>query len=269
MSGIEYYHIKGYIAPEVAPGGAEISNKMEAELDIPTAPMYRDLDTYNGRCAVWLKHIVLANTDFIESTTIRNFQRTNCPILVMRGCPSLNQIGLEVNRGQNWPDGSNPLGLSAGAIRMETRGGFRDASFYCPFNTTHLDISDNSGLVSADFRLQPASDQDGGGAGGTGDGTGLNAPASTMLIDNAKYMTEYLNPMVGNMADAVIINNIWGKRQTFAFEGTRKNVFNAGQVDAFANYYSDISFEIVIQPLKNEPIYRGMPESDKQRLLQN
>jgi hypothetical protein len=265
MSGIEYYHIKGYIAPAALRGVA--SPQAEAELDIPTAPMYRDLESYNGKCAIWLKHICLANTDLAEAGTIRNFQRTNCPMLVMKGCPSLNQIGLKVNRGLLWPGGSSPLAIAAGATRMETRGGFRDATFYCPFNATHLDINGTSGLLGEDFKITGATTVDSGASGGTGAGDGNNAPAQFHMIDNAKFMTEYINPSVGNMADAVIVNNIWGKRQTFAFEGSRKGIFNAGQVDSFIDYYGDISFELVIQPLKNEPIYRGLPDDDKQRRI--
>jgi hypothetical protein len=262
MSGTEYYHIKGYIAPEEEKTGA--STKMEALLDLPTAPMYRDLDTYNGKCAIWLKHICLANADGAEGAIIRTFFSQVCPVLVMKGCPSLNQLGLVVNRGLNWNTAppSSPFLLSAGSSRLEGRGGFRDASFYCPFNSAHLDIAGAVAGGGAFVGDQLALVGNGTGAGGSD-----NYPATRLLLDNAKYFTEYSNPSVGNMADAVIVNNIWGKRQLFAFEGFKKGVFNAAQVESFANYFGDISFELVIQPLKNEPIYRGLPDDDKQRRL--
>ena len=69
------------------------------------------------------------------------------------------------------------------------------------------------------------------------------------------------------MADAGIVNNLWGKRQTFTFCGLRKNKFNAGQIEHILNYEGDVSFELVVQPLKNEPIYRGLPDDEKQRRL--
>ena len=268
MSGIDYYHIKGYIVPETTKA-TNASTKMEAELNLPTAPMYRDGESYNGRSAIWLKHIVIGNVDGAEALAIRAMLRSSCPVLTMKGCPSLNQIGLEVNRGQNNPDGSSTTVLGAGSSRLEARGGFRDATFICPFNATHLEISDGvgGGLLNSEILNQPASAADGGGAGGTGAGTGANAPAHTQYLDNAKFFTEYYNQSVGNMADAVIVNNLWGKRQTFAFEGFKKNIFNAGQVESFDSYYGDISFELVIQPLKNEPIYRGLPDDDKLRRL--
>lgn len=257
MSEPEYYHIKGYIFPEAEKGNP--SNKMEVEVDIPTAPMYRDLDTYNGKCAIWLKHIVLGNADAGQGAIIRAFLSQTQPVLVMKGTPSLNQIGLEVNRGQLYPNGSHPFLPSVASSRVEARGGFRDATFYCPFNTSHLDFdnSGDGGVKDADRFVSAAV--------GAGDGTAGNAPASSLLIDNAKYYTEYFNPMVGNMADAVIVNNIWGKRQVIAFEGFKKLLFNGGQVQSLPDYHGDISFELVIQPLKNEPIYRGMPTDEKER----
>ena len=260
MSGIEYYHIKGYMAPTANP-----SDKMEAELDMPTAPMYKDLDSYSGRCAVWLKYFSVASISGTQTGILRNFMDTTTPTLLMRGCPSLNQLTLRVNRGQNWLDGTSPLALGAGAFARDTEGGFRDAQFTIPFNYSHMEFTTEAGILVGDIKHFPAADGDGGVAGGTGDGTGNNAPAASTLIDNAKYFTEYYNPNCGNMADAVIVNNLWGKRQIFTFCGLRKNKFNAGQIEHILNYEGDCSFELVIQPLKNEPIYRGLPDDEKQR----
>lgn len=258
MSGAEYFHIKGYIFPEGEKAGTG-SKKMEAEFDIPTSPMYRDLDTYNGKCAIWLKHICLGNADSDQGAFIRAFITQLQPVLVMKGTPSLNQIGLMVNRGLAYPNGSSPFGRSVASSREETRGGFRNATFYCPFNSTHLDSDASAvgGVKDADRFVSVAV--------GTGAGTAGLAPASSLLIDNAKHFTEYFNPMVGNMADAVIVNNIWGSRQTIAFEGFKKQLFNGAQVESAGDYFGDISFELVIQPLKNDPIYRGMPLDEKER----
>ena len=257
MSGIDYYSFSGQIVPQTDP-----NLKVETELNMPTAPMYRDLETYNGRCAVWLKHIgISGNIGAAQlSQFVRVFLNETTPIFVMKGCASLNQMSLKANKGNNFIDGSTSQGLTVGSVRTEARGGFRDATFLCPFNTNHLELDNADGIESGDLYHQVASNANGGGAGGTGDGTGGNAPASTIMIDNAKYFTEFHNPSVGNMGEAVIVNNLWGSSITFALEGMKKNKFFAGQVIPLRNYEADVNFEIVVKPLKNEPIYRGLPD---------
>ncbi len=263
MSGIDYYSFSGQIVPQTNP-----NLKVETELNMPTAPMYRDLETYNGRCAVWLKHIGVSGDSGIAQVAqfFRDFLNETTPIFVMKGCASLNQMSLKANKGNNFIDGSTSQGITAGSVRTEARGGFRDATFVCPFNTNHLSFDNaGGGLSVGDFFNQVASNANGGGAGGTGDGTAGNAPAHTILIDNMKYFTEYHNPSVGNIGEAVIVNNLWGSPITFALEGMKKNKFFAGQVVPLRNYEADVNFEIIVKPLKNEPVYRGLPEDDKNR----
>lgn len=256
MSGIDYYSFSGQIVPQTNP-----NVKVETQLNIPTAPMYRDLETYNGRCAVWLKHIGFCGRSANQNAgTIRDFLNETTPIFVMKGCASLNQIALQTNKGQPYIDGTDSQVFAFPSLRTEARGGFRDATFLCPFNTNHLELNNGDGLEAGDFYHQVASDANGGGAGGTGDGTGVNAPASTLLLDNAKFFTEYHNPSVGNMGEAVIVNNLWGSSINFTLEGIKKSKFFAGQVVGLRNYEADVNFEIVVKPLKNEPIYRGLPD---------
>ncbi len=250
MSGIDYYSFSGQIVPQADP-----NVKVETELNMPTAPMYRDLETYNGRCAVWLKHIAISGDIGAEQNagTVRNFLNETTPIFVMKGCASLNQIALQTNKGLPYIEGTDSQTFAFPSLRTEARGGFRDATFLCPFNTNHLELNNADGLETGDLYHQVASNANGGGAGGDGGGAGVNAPASTILVDNAKFFTEYHNPNVGNMGEAVIVNNLWGSSITFTLEGIKKNKFFAGQVVGLRNYEADVNFEIVVKPLKNEP----------------
>lgn len=267
MSGIDYYSFSGQIVPQTNP-----NVKVETELNMPTAPMYRDLETYNGRCAVWLKHIGISGDTGIAQVAqfIRDFLNETTPIFVMKGCASLNQMSLKANKGNNFIDGTTSQGLTAGSVRTEARGGFRDATFLCPFNTNHLELTNADGIEQGDIYHQVAREAS-ATAGipdarnpplgdGSGDGTQGNAPAHTIMIDNAKFFTEYYNHNVGNMGEAVIVNNLWGSSINFALEGLKKNKFFAGQVVPLRNYEADVNFEIVVKPLKNEPIYRGLPD---------
>ena len=262
MSGIDYYAISGQIVPQKTTP----NDKCETVLEMPTAPMYRDLDTYNGRCAIWLKYVGLSPVNATQTLVIRQFLRGFTPIFTIRGCPSLNQIALKNNRGLNYANGNSSLNIAVGD-RGITRGGFKDATFICPFNINHLESGAGAGggLETGDFYNQVASNANGGAAGGSGDGTGANAPAHTILLDNAKYFTDYYNTNVGNMGDAVITDNLWGSSKTFCLEGLTKGLFHAGIITPFNAYDGDINFEIVIKPLKNEAIYRGLPEDDKNR----
>ena len=74
MSGIDYYSFSGQIVPQSAPNATVFT-----ELNMPTAPMYRDLETYNGRCAVWLKYIGMSSIGASQTLTIRDFlESTTC-----------------------------------------------------------------------------------------------------------------------------------------------------------------------------------------------
>ena len=204
MSGIDYYSFSGQIVPQTDP-----NLKVETELNMPTAPMYRDLETYNGRCAVWLKHIgISGNIGAAQlSKFVRNFLNETTPIFVMKGCASLNQMSLKANKGNDFIDGSTSQGITVGSVRTEARGGFRDATFLCPFNTNHLELDNTDGIVTGDIYHQISREASATagiphalpGGGGTGDGTAGNAPATMFMIDNAKFFKEYYNHNVGNM----------------------------------------------------------------------
>ena len=261
MSGLEYYHIDGYIVKNTA--GTVVSNYYKSHQGFPTAPMYRDIETYNGRCAMWLKRVHLGGTQ-VQHTLRQLYKHYDCAI-VLRGVGCLNQVHLQINDGLTYPGGADPF-LNANAPLTTARGGVGgNAIFHFTPNRGHLE-ADTEHLEPGDFGygvgLSLGTDNDHGTAipaqplppsASEGDGKLTNNPATAYHLDNAKYFTTYENDSVGNMATAVIVGNLWGADIPIEFLKGEKGTFKAGHYLPMSGLLDDVYYEFVVKPLRNEP----------------
>ena len=252
MSGLEYFRIGGYLLNDVNGG---ISTEMKANQQFPTAPMYMDTETYNGRCAVWLKRVSLGGTQrLIEMRGL--LKDAQCAI-VFRGANCLNQVHLPVANGGLMPDGNGADVMGVGHRFNVALGGTGfPAVFRFSPNRDHLEaiaadiIATDKGTFSADRVIEAAATgHDGSGV----KAPAVNAPATNFVYDNNKYFTTYENDNVGNMADALIVGNLWGANLEVELMFGDKGEYTAGRFKPASNLKDDIFYEFVVKPLSNEP----------------
>ena len=251
MSGIDYYSLNGYISTDDAGGGG--ATEYKTDIEFPTAPMYRDIETYSGRCALWLKRFSFGDKAGHQSAEMRVFLENTTPALVLKGVSALNQINLKVNNGANYPDASDPLTIANGEITT-ANGGYGSTIIMFNPNRKHLIQKNASVETRGDYAFRNAATS-ASVLGGTGDGSTGNAPASSILIDNAKFFSVYENDSVGNPATALIVNNLWWSKIEIELMGQKDDTFHAGRFKKATGMSLDMSFELIVQPLKNEPTY--------------
>ena len=257
MSGIEFYDVSGYIDSDTGNGVG--GTKMEGSFSLPTAPMYRDGKSYNGKCAVWLKSVVLDGFNNDNQLNLRTTLEHASSLGLVLSTPSLNQLPLLVNKGQVFPGGSVNPPIQADTKIQTSFGGSQPVILEFFPNTKPLVLTHTHGLEVGDTLSTVAT--------GTGDGSAGNYPAYREFLGSQfHFKTIYDNPNVGDMAYASICNNLWGSELDVALvkhyvAHSKSGIWlNATGLD------NPVYFVLTIKPLTNDPVYNGMPEDDKQRL---
>jgi hypothetical protein len=265
MSGLEYYDVSGYINSNVALGGAG-ATKMEEDFDMPTAPMYKDGRTYNGRCAVWLKEVVFEGRSNNNQLRMRTFLNTSSQLGIVLSTPSLNQIPLLVNKGQPFP---GPVAFPPNVVGTKIQTSFGGSQpvilKFFPNEGKSLQITNTGGtggVEAVDYLATTAF------VGTTSGNVGTDGyyPAVNTLIPNQPTKLMYVNHNVGDMAYANITGNVWGSSLNISLVRQYLSFAESGVWVDSAGIDNPIYFVLTIKPLTNDPIYNGMPLDDKQRL---